>query len=106
MERKLIKVLFLFICVIMALVCRHRSEAQETKVSPNDNCLRSILSVKGCFNAVKAAFGGDIKGLTKDCCHVVNGLAEGCFPVVFPGTPFTRLLVKAVCTEAYGKGNY
>lgn len=105
METKQIKVMFLFLSVIMALVCLHQSEAEAPTPSPED-CFSSIKNVKGCLDAVKDALKGHFKGLGKECCHAINGLADDCFPIVFPDKPYFAFLVKAACKGKFGDVNY
>lgn len=80
----------------MALLCRHQSDAQAPKPSP-DECFSSIKDVKGCFDAVKDALKGHYKGLGKECCHLIDSLADGFLPIIFPGKPVIVYLVKAAC---------
>lgn len=80
----------------MALLCRHQFDAQAPVPSP-DECFSPIKNVKGCLDAVKDALKGHFKGLGKECCHIINSLADGCLPIIFPGKPFIVLLVKAAC---------
>lgn len=82
--------------MIMALLCGHQSEAQAPIPSP-DECFSSIKKVQGCLDAVKAATKREFKSLGKDCCHAINGLADDCFSILFPGKPYIALLVKAAC---------
>ncbi|KAL1205948.1 hypothetical protein V5N11_018026 [Cardamine amara subsp. amara] len=112
METKQMKVMFLFLSVIMALLCRHQSEAQapiqsetqapiqsetQAPVPSPDECFTPIKTVKGCLDAVKDAFKGHFKGLGKECCQVIASIDDGCLPIIFPGKPFIVFLVKAAC---------
>ncbi|XP_024012575.1 uncharacterized protein LOC18018241 [Eutrema salsugineum] len=96
METKQVKVMFLILSVIMALACRHQSEAQSPVPSP-EACFAPIKSVKGCPEALERVKYGDFKGLGKDCCHAINGLPGDCFPIIFPQKPFAAYFVKRHC---------
>ncbi|KAG7550690.1 Prolamin-like domain [Arabidopsis thaliana x Arabidopsis arenosa] len=94
--KQIFTVMFFILSVIMALLCHHQSEAQAPIPNPGD-CFSSIKNVKGCVDALKAATKGHLKGLGKDCCHAINGLADDCFPILFPGKHYIAVLVKDAC---------
>ncbi|EOA22019.1 hypothetical protein CARUB_v10002542mg [Capsella rubella] len=87
METKQMKEMFFFSTLMVALLCSHQSEAQPPVPSP-DECFSPIKKVKGCLDAVKAVTEGDFKGLGKDCCHAINGLADDCLSILSPGKPY------------------
>ncbi|AED92101.1 ECA1 gametogenesis related family protein [Arabidopsis thaliana] len=95
--KQIVKVMFLFLCVIMALLCHHQSEVQAAQKPSPVACWSSINKVQGCVDAVKAATKGDYKGLSKDCCLAIYGLIDDCFPIVFSGKPDIAVLVKDAC---------
>ncbi|CAN8256266.1 unnamed protein product [Cochlearia groenlandica] len=104
-KQQMTKVVFLFISVVMALVCHHQTKAQEPNPSLED-CYSPIMKVKGCLDGVKFATKGDLSGLGKDCCHAINGLSDDCLSIIFPGKPYIVFMVKALCKTKFNNVNY
>lgn len=103
METKQVKAIFFFLTMIMALICRHQSEAIPF-FSPifgrRLSCLLAIGEVKGCANAINDALKGHLKSLDKKCCAAITDLVD-CFPIFFPGRPYIGFLVIAACIREF-----
>ncbi|CAA7022532.1 unnamed protein product [Microthlaspi erraticum] len=65
-------------------------------LNPAD-CFASIKKVDGCADAVSAILRWDFSHLKHACCDAVEGIAEDCWPVVFPRQPFVHMMIKGIC---------
>lgn len=60
-------------------------------------CLKTIQNVEGCTDAITAILRWDFSHLKHNCCDVLEGLSEDCWPIVFPGQPLVHLMIKGIC---------
>ncbi|EOA12437.1 hypothetical protein CARUB_v10028374mg [Capsella rubella] len=94
LNKKVTAVVMMFWITLINLSCLNAET--ELFINPVD-CLNSITKVGGCGDAIGGIHHWDFSHLKRACCEALEGLSEGCWPIIFPGQPLVHMMIKGIC---------
>ncbi|GLT90444.1 hypothetical protein SLE2022_083770 [Rubroshorea leprosula] len=104
-------VVYVSVSIVPISLAEEPSKA-SVAVKPDNvfECIGDIVKVGGCVDAVKKAIDdNNFADLGKQCCDVLVGIGDDCWPILFPNEPTVPILIKAICAfvkeKKDGKGN-